>query len=521
MAVSDFAESYSLEAALGFPLMPSEHSRAWRYIFDWAVAGDALNCCPGDLVLEFGAGPGFASELFNRLGYRTVALDLDPVILGFARQRWAADRRLDVRRAHFVAGDGMRLPFADASFDGIICLNALHHMSDYEATLAEMRRILKPGARAAFGEPGRTHADTPEAKLARERGATERSVHLDEIEALARRVGFARLLLKPYPYPFLVELDYNDFRRYRLHLGRSPFTQPDQIGRYLVEQHLLFVLEAPGVRPVTSAGARGFGALGAAITVEGLASAAQPMEEIRIRARLRNTGHCVWLGAVREFGGYVTLGTKLCTPDGRVVLDNFSRMHLPHDVAPGETVEVEHSLTLPWAEPGAYQLKFDMVSEQVAWFEYYGSPTVTYPLIFAPRVATSRHPRTLRARLAVTGVPAQAARGDTIALDVQAENSGDTVWLSAPDGQGGEVTAGFKLVDGAGVIVSDSLGRTPLPRDIAPGEQVELRCAVTLPADLAAGLYVLRADMVHERIAWFEHYGSPVVEHRIAVDSRA
>jgi len=167
--MDDRPESYDRDGALRFPLVPSEHERAWRYIFDWAIAGDALNCAPGDLVLEFGAGPSFASELFNRLGYRTVALDLDPQILAFARGRWTADQRLDAGRAYFVAADGLQLPFADASFDGIICLNALHHMPDYEATLAEMRRVLKPGARAAFSEPGSLHADTHESRLARAR----------------------------------------------------------------------------------------------------------------------------------------------------------------------------------------------------------------------------------------------------------------------------------------------------------------------------------------------------------------
>ena len=352
--MSDFAESYSLEAALEFPLMPSEHERAWRYLFDWSIAGDALNCVPNDLVLEFGAGPSFASELFNRLGYRSVALDLNPEILAFARQRWAIDQRLDVGRAHFVAGDGLRLPFADASFDGIVCLNALHHMPDYAAALAEMRRILKPGARAAFSEPGSLHAETPEAKLAAERGALERSVDVDEIERLARAAGFTRMLLKPFVYPYLVELDVAQFRRYGLHLSRAPFTQPDQIAGFVRRHHLLFVLEAPGHRPLTSAHARGFGALRADIALGALPAAVRPGDPLPLHATVTNVSHCIWLSALRRFGGFVTLGVKLCRPDGQVISDAISRTALPRDVAPGEQVELASRIRLPWVAPGPY-----------------------------------------------------------------------------------------------------------------------------------------------------------------------
>jgi hypothetical protein len=45
---------------------------------------------------------------------------------------------------------------------------------------------------------------------------------------------------------------------------------------------------------------------------------------------------------------------------------------LPHDIAPGETVELEIDLSAP-ETPGEYILEFDMVSEHLAWFEDLGS----------------------------------------------------------------------------------------------------------------------------------------------------
>jgi predicted dehydrogenase/SAM-dependent methyltransferase len=45
------------------------------------------------------------------------------------------------------------LPFADATLDGVVALNLLEHLPDDEAALAEIRRVLAPGARAVVVVP--------------------------------------------------------------------------------------------------------------------------------------------------------------------------------------------------------------------------------------------------------------------------------------------------------------------------------------------------------------------------------
>ncbi len=47
----------------------------------------------------------------------------------------------------FVNGDSEHLPFADESFDVVTCSNSFHHYPHQEATIREMRRILRPGGR--------------------------------------------------------------------------------------------------------------------------------------------------------------------------------------------------------------------------------------------------------------------------------------------------------------------------------------------------------------------------------------
>ena len=51
-----------------------------------------------------------------------------------------------------VPGAGERLPFADASFDTVVCCLTLCSVSDVGQVLAEVRRVLKPGGRFLFLE---------------------------------------------------------------------------------------------------------------------------------------------------------------------------------------------------------------------------------------------------------------------------------------------------------------------------------------------------------------------------------
>jgi len=54
-----------------------------------------------------------------------------------------------------------------------------------------------------------------------------------------------------------------------------------------------------------------------------------------------------------------------------------------------------------------------------------------------------------------------------------------------------------------------------LPRDIAPGEAVEIDIEVAAPA--RPGNYILMFDMVSEHLAWFEDLGSATVKQSLEV----
>ena len=64
-------------------------------------------------------------------------------------------------------------------------------------------------------------------------------------------------------------------------------------------------------------------------------------------------------------------------------------------------------------------------------------------------------------------------------------------------------------------MLREDLGRTPLSRDVAPGDQVELE--MTVAGLLPAGRYGMRYDMVVEGVTWFEFQGSPCATRSLDV----
>jgi ubiquinone/menaquinone biosynthesis C-methylase UbiE/glycosyltransferase involved in cell wall biosynthesis len=369
-------KAYTHYEALRYPMNMEAHDTGFRYLFYFMIVARSLGLRPGDHVLDFGAGSCFVSELLNRFGYLTVALDIDRDLLAIGQERLTMDSRCDRERSRFVAADGMRLPFQDASFDGIICMNALHHMPDYRATLAEMFRVLKPGGRAVFSEPGEEHSKSPESILAMEQyGALEKDVVLSEIYDLAKAAGFRRMILKPYVRPEMVELDYEEFERFRTgeHVSGAFLSAPEIAS--FVKGQPVFSLEKGGTRALTSASAPAE-LLRAKIAIKECPNRVKQGGSLRVVALCENVGQPLWLAKPTPFGGYVSFGVKLLTADGRVLDDNRGRTQLSRDVPTGGRIEVVTEVPVEGLKPGRYRLLFDMVNELVCWFQSVGSAAV-------------------------------------------------------------------------------------------------------------------------------------------------
>ena len=111
---------------------------------------------PDHTVLDVATGTGaVAIELVRRTGCSVVGLDQSPEMLAEARERVAAAGLSD--RIALVEGTADRLPFEDASFDGLSFTYLLRYVDDPAATLRELARVVRPGGSLAsleFGVPG-------------------------------------------------------------------------------------------------------------------------------------------------------------------------------------------------------------------------------------------------------------------------------------------------------------------------------------------------------------------------------
>lgn len=90
----------------------------------------------GQRLLDLGSGPGWYAEALEDAGATVAAVDLDFEELGSAK---ASPRSP-------LISDGGRLPFVDATFDGVVCSNLLEHAPDTRAILSEIARVTRPGA---------------------------------------------------------------------------------------------------------------------------------------------------------------------------------------------------------------------------------------------------------------------------------------------------------------------------------------------------------------------------------------
>ena len=107
----------------------------------------AAHIAPGTRVLDIAAGTGLAAEaalaLLGPTGHVTAA-DLSAAMVEKARARLGNAKNVSV-----AIEDGQALSFSDESFDAVVCSLGLMFFPDPLRGLAEFRRVLRPGGRAA------------------------------------------------------------------------------------------------------------------------------------------------------------------------------------------------------------------------------------------------------------------------------------------------------------------------------------------------------------------------------------
>jgi demethylmenaquinone methyltransferase/2-methoxy-6-polyprenyl-1,4-benzoquinol methylase len=113
--------------------------RRWR-----RAVVEALDLRPGERLLDLAAGTGTSTEPFADAGVLAVPCDFSIGMLSVGKRR-----RPDLQ---FVAGDAVKLPFADGAFDAVTISFGLRNVGDPAAALAELRRVTRHGGRLVICE---------------------------------------------------------------------------------------------------------------------------------------------------------------------------------------------------------------------------------------------------------------------------------------------------------------------------------------------------------------------------------
>jgi ubiquinone/menaquinone biosynthesis C-methylase UbiE len=122
------------------------YGQARRMENSWASAGQSTGQVPPADVLELAFGQGFNLEYLARRHpqCRLQGIDLTPTHVQMATQRL---QRAGLERVQLTQGDFHHLPYANASFDHLFCVEAFCYVTDLRQAFAEVVRVLRPGGR--------------------------------------------------------------------------------------------------------------------------------------------------------------------------------------------------------------------------------------------------------------------------------------------------------------------------------------------------------------------------------------
>lgn len=112
----------------------------------------------GDRVLDLGCGEGrHVISAYVAADVHSVGVDLSLEDLRTTREKFSDfDEPGNAAKAFSLSSaSALALPFADDTFDKVICSEVLEHIPDYVAALREIERVLRPGGLFCASVPRR------------------------------------------------------------------------------------------------------------------------------------------------------------------------------------------------------------------------------------------------------------------------------------------------------------------------------------------------------------------------------
>jgi len=126
---------------------------SWMTAIEQDMFLEWLDLSPGKRLLDIACGSGGpALRIVAKTGCSLVGIDFHEQAISTAKSL-AAQRNLKNGAEFRIVNASEPLPFPDAHFDTITCVDAINHIPNRPSLLAHWARLLKPGGRLLFTDP--------------------------------------------------------------------------------------------------------------------------------------------------------------------------------------------------------------------------------------------------------------------------------------------------------------------------------------------------------------------------------
>lgn len=138
----------------------------------------------GRNVLDIACGEGYGSAILAQVATHVVGVDIAPEAVNHARERYQGR----FSNLEFVLGSATGIPYPDESFDLVVSFETIEHLSEQEAMLSELRRVLCPD--------GILIISTPDRDVYHRAYGAENHFHVKELD----KPSFKKMLRRHFPF---------------------------------------------------------------------------------------------------------------------------------------------------------------------------------------------------------------------------------------------------------------------------------------------------------------------------------
>ena len=147
------------------PWIREQSTIAYEHLHRYAYATTLVK---DKRVLDLACGEGYGSKLLATTAASVVGIDIDETVIRHALEKYGSSN------LQFLPGSIASVPLRDDhSFDVIVCFEAIEHIENQDALLAEVQRLLRPG--------GVFFVSTPNKAIYHDEARDENPFHLKEL----------------------------------------------------------------------------------------------------------------------------------------------------------------------------------------------------------------------------------------------------------------------------------------------------------------------------------------------------